>query len=173
MRGARARPFFFCWFSVSSPRAEVAVRISVNDLHAKHLVALSTPSGESLCKVKLIRKSKTGKHGGCKVHIRAKDIFSGKQVEAMMASQDDIDVIKPNTTYGWALVTIDYDDDEPVVELKREECTLRLNPGPLLEELEDAQHLPLECTVVHWRGKHVLTRVVHSKPSKTTKGRRK
>lgn len=101
-------------------------RTCVNDLRLKDYVILP---GKKLMKIKEIKKSKTGKHGGCKVHLKGVDVFSGKNVDHMINSSDDMDKIKPRKTVGWTLLKICDEDDEPSVilqnkKLKRGYCHL-------------------------------------------------
>lgn len=48
------------------------------------------------CKIVEMSTSKTGKHGGAKVHLVALDIFTGKKLEELSPSTHNMDV--PNVT---------------------------------------------------------------------------
>jgi len=72
------------------------------------------------CKIKEILKCKTGKHGGCKCHFIALNIFTEKKHECLEMSTKCVDV-PTVTTHDYQLLDIDenavsyLDDDENVM----------------------------------------------------------
>jgi translation initiation factor 5A len=49
-------------------------------------------NNENPCKIVSMSTSKTGKHGGAKVHMVGIDIFNGKKIEELCSSTDNMNV---------------------------------------------------------------------------------
>jgi translation initiation factor 5A len=76
---------------------------------------------EHPCKITDCVKAKTGKHGSCKVHFTAVDIFTDKKYESMETSTANVDV--PNVTKT-DYQLLDIDEDNTVSYLDENENAL-------------------------------------------------
>jgi len=79
--------------------------LNANSLRKGDVVLLQ---GGHPCKIVELEKSKTGKHGGMKVHLVGMDIFTDKKVTGLVGSQDNVticDVCKDE------MVLVDITDD--------------------------------------------------------------
>jgi translation elongation factor P/translation initiation factor 5A len=129
---------------------------------------------QKLARVKEISRSKTGKHGSCKLTLKCCNVFKqNKTIMHMTNSQDDLAVFTPPQE-SWELRAADV--REGTAEFKRgdETITLALDRETLVtlqESLDERE--AMECTVLSWRGKHTLLRVAKQKaPKASGKGRR-
>jgi len=90
-----------------------------SELRVGHFLAIAKSSSAGkfhTCKITDISSSKTGKHGGLKVHISCKDVFDGKNKETIFSSVDMVEV--PNTSSeNYQVSLIDEEDSNYVVSL--------------------------------------------------------
>lgn len=99
-----------------------AAYIKVND----HLVIHDRP-----CKVVDKRKSKTGKHGGCKIHFAGVDIFTGNRHEIIYKVGDNVSIpIITKTYYQLIDITSEKQPDGSIISF----CVLE-HDGKLREDL--------------------------------------
>ena len=109
-------------------------------------------------------KSKTGKHGSAKCHLKCTDVFSGKNLFALLGSQDKVEVVRPDVSQEYMLTEVP--DREGTALFQRGEEELELTPtkeqlAALAEALERDED-PL-CSILEWKGRHVLLRVAKRK----------
>eukprot|EP00026_Physarum_polycephalum_P017430 Phypoly_transcript_18652.p1 GENE.Phypoly_transcript_18652~~Phypoly_transcript_18652.p1 ORF type:complete len:145 (+),score=34.50 Phypoly_transcript_18652:198-632(+) len=91
-----------------------------NDLRVGHYAMMKGKT----CKVLEIHRSKTGKHGGAKLHLVGLDIFSHKKVEDIIGSSKTLDV---------PLVR---KEDFLIVSIEDEFLTIRLKDSSLRSDVE-------------------------------------
>lgn len=122
---------------------------------------------QKLARVKEISRSKTGKHGSCKLTIKCTNVFKqNKTIMHMTNSQDDVAVFTPPQE-SWELAACDV--REGLAEFRRgtDKISLALDRDTL-EQLQESldDNAPLDCTVLSWKGKHALIRTAKQKAPK-------
>ncbi len=127
-----------------------------------------------LGRIKEISRSKTGKHGSCKLTIKCANVMkSNKTLMYMCTSQDDVSVFEPPQT-AWRLAACDPREGTALLKgdqgaellLTPDKETLAALRQALQEQEEEGDEEPLECTVLSWAGKHVVLRTAKQKALK-------
>jgi translation elongation factor P/translation initiation factor 5A len=125
---------------------------------------------DKLARIKEISRSKTGKHGSCKLTLKCSNVFKqNKTIMHMTNSQDDLAVFTPPQE-PWELRAADVREGTAEFRKGEETITLALDRDTLVtlqESLDEGT--AMECTVLSWKGKHTLLRVAKAK---APKGRR-
>lgn len=133
-----------------------------NDLRAGHYLVV----GDKLGRVREISRSKTGKHGGCKLSIKCTDAFSGKTLMHMSNSQDTLVIAEPPKT-SVRLLEVPPKTTTAVFTMPGNDegrLTLSVPDRDMLELMQEAEDKRgLDCTVMSWRNRHVLVRVTKIK----------
>eukprot|EP01126_Amoeba_proteus_P024322 TRINITY_DN2451_c0_g1_i2.p1 TRINITY_DN2451_c0_g1~~TRINITY_DN2451_c0_g1_i2.p1 ORF type:complete len:146 (-),score=32.01 TRINITY_DN2451_c0_g1_i2:33-470(-) len=102
------------------------------------------------CKIVDMSTSKTGKHGGAKVHLTGIDIFTDKKYEELSGSTQNMDV--PNVLRtDYQLIGIE-DDIASVLDANNETLEFRMTPladgdAALFEEIKESFEAGDEITV--------------------------
>lgn len=124
----------------------VVTKRSSSIKHGDYIVINNRP-----CKVRSVTTSKTGKHGGCKNHFEAIDIFTYKLHTCICTSTDRVDV-PIISSHTWTLLGID--EDGFVSWLTPDgnvESYLRLPEGTLgkalLKAVEEHSNAEIKITV--------------------------
>ena len=122
---------------------------------------------DKLARIKEISRSKTGKHGSCKLTVKCSNVFKqNKTVMHMLNSQDDVSVFAP-PQQSWQLAACHV--REGAAEFRRGEDSVALAlDRDTLETLQQSldDRTPLDCTLLSWKGKHTLLRVAKHKDPK-------
>jgi len=140
-------------------------RICANDLKEKQYLVIAE---EQLGRVKAIRKSKTGKHGGCKIAVRCQDVFTKRNVDVMVGSQDDVVITNPKKINGWKCVDLRTKEREADFELDDKKITLRVCEDDLAE-LQDEDWDLMEVTMIEFQDRHCISRINRVKAVKGKK----
>jgi len=100
------------------------------------------------CKVLEISRSKTGKHGGAKLHLVGLDIFSHKKVEDIVSSTKTLDIPEVKK------------EDFPIVSIEAEFLTVRLKDESTRSDIEVTDVNDLKKITKHLHDGHSLVAVL-------------
>jgi translation initiation factor 5A len=115
--------------------------------------------GTHPCKIVEMSTSKTGKHGSAKVHLVGLDIFTGKKLEALFGSTDDV-TLPDIDKVDMLLVEIKEDGRLVATDRSGETFTnVQIPAGQLSENMKKAHEArkPLTLCVACCMGKKVVT----------------